>query len=42
MFFFIAGLVVGSLSMLFVMSLMVAAKRGDQQIESFYREKAIQ
>ncbi|MDP4087219.1 MAG: DUF3789 domain-containing protein [Bacillota bacterium] len=32
---FIAGLFVGSFSMLFTMSLMVAAKRGDRQIENF-------
>ncbi|MGF6953615.1 hypothetical protein QF028_006120 [Neobacillus sp. B4I6] len=34
MFIFIAGLFVGSFSMLLIMSLMVAAKRGDQLIET--------
>ena len=34
MFNFIAGLIVGSFTMLFIMSLMVAAKKGDQQIEA--------
>ena len=34
MVIFIAGLFVGSFSMLTVMSLMVAAKRGDQLLES--------
>jgi hypothetical protein len=34
MFIFIAGLFVGSFSMLTIMSLMVAAKRGDQLLES--------
>lgn len=32
---FLAGIVIGSFSMLFIMSLMVAAKNGDQQIELF-------
>ncbi|WML46806.1 hypothetical protein RCG23_14285 [Neobacillus sp. PS3-34] len=40
MFIFIAGLFVGSFAMLFTMSLMVAAKRGDQQSEAFFTEKA--
>ena len=39
MFIFIAGLIVGSFTMLFIMSLMVAAKKGDQQIEAFFNEK---
>jgi hypothetical protein len=33
MFYFIIGLIVGSFTMLFIMSLMVAAKRGDQQFQ---------
>jgi len=33
MFIFIAGLLVGSFSMLMIMSLMVAAKRGDRMLE---------
>jgi hypothetical protein len=33
MFIFIAGLFVGSFSILTIMSLMVAAKRGDQLLE---------
>ncbi|MEH7306888.1 DUF3789 domain-containing protein [Neobacillus drentensis] len=40
MFIFIAGLFVGSFAMLFTMSLMVAAKNGDQQLQAFYKEKA--
>jgi hypothetical protein len=40
MFIFIAGLFVGSLAMLFTMSLMFAAKRGDMQIEAFINEKS--
>jgi hypothetical protein len=40
MFIFIAGMVVGSIAMLFTMSLMFAAKRGDEQIEAFFKEKA--
>ncbi len=40
MFIFIAGLFVGSFAMLLTMSLMFAAKSGDQQIEAFYKEKA--
>jgi hypothetical protein len=39
MLIFIAGIVVGSAAMLFTMSLMVAAKRGDQQIQTYYQEK---
>ncbi|SDN05857.1 hypothetical protein [Bacillus sp. OK048] len=42
MFIFIAGLLVGSFSMLTIMSLMVAAKRGDHQLEAFQSEKACQ
>jgi hypothetical protein len=38
MIIFIAGLVVGSFASLFTMSLMYAAKRGDQQIERFLNE----
>ena len=34
MFIFIAGLFVGSFSMLTIMSLMMAAKRGDQLLKS--------
>ncbi|WP_425320368.1 DUF3789 domain-containing protein [Neobacillus soli] len=34
MLIFLAGLFVGSFSMVFIMSLMVAAKRGDQLLES--------
>jgi hypothetical protein len=30
---FIIGLIVGSFTMLFVMSLMAAAKKGDQQVQ---------
>jgi hypothetical protein len=40
MFIFIAGLFVGSFAMLVTMSLMVAAKNRDQQIQTFYQEKA--
>ncbi|MEO2075940.1 MAG: hypothetical protein ABGX20_11265 [Bacillus sp. (in: firmicutes)] len=40
MLFFIGGLLMGSFTMLFIMSLMVAAKRGDQQLEAFYQDKA--
>ena len=39
MFLFIAGTIVGSVAMLFTMSLMVAAKRGDQQIEEYYQDQ---
>ncbi|MDF2859467.1 MAG: hypothetical protein K0Q87_5318 [Neobacillus sp.] len=35
---FIAGLVVGTFSMLVVMSLMYSAKKGDQQVEAFVSE----
>ncbi len=42
MFIFIAGLLVGSFSMLTIMSLMVAAKKGDHQLEVFRSEKAYQ
>lgn len=41
MLLFIAGTVVGSFAMLFTMSLMVAAKKGDQQIEAYYQEMNI-
>jgi hypothetical protein len=42
MFILIAGILVGSFSMLVTMSLMVAAKRGDQKlgIETLLNEKA--
>jgi len=36
MFIFIAGLLVGSFSMLLIMSLMVAAKRGDQILKTHH------
>jgi hypothetical protein len=34
MLYFVIGLVVGSFTMLFVMSLMAAAKRGDKQFNN--------
>jgi hypothetical protein len=40
MFLFISGLFVGSFTMLFIMSLMMAAKKGDQQVEAIYDDKA--
>ncbi|MEH7299378.1 hypothetical protein [Neobacillus drentensis] len=40
MLIFVGGLLTGSFTMLFIMSLMVAAKRADQQIEAYYQEKA--
>ena len=40
MFLFVAGIMTGSIVMLFTMSLMVAAKRGDEQIERLIEEKA--
>jgi hypothetical protein len=40
MLFFVGGLLTGSFTMLFIMSLMVAAKRGDQQLEAYMQEKA--
>jgi hypothetical protein len=40
MFTFVAGLLVGSVAMLFIMSLMVAAKKGDHQLETFQNERA--
>ncbi|WP_278187249.1 MULTISPECIES: hypothetical protein [Bacillaceae] len=40
MFIFISGLVIGSTAMVFIMSLMMAAKKGDKQTEAFYQEKA--
>jgi hypothetical protein len=40
MFIFIAGLFVGSFAMLITMSLMFAAKNGDEQIQAFYKGKA--
>ncbi|WP_235846653.1 DUF3789 domain-containing protein [Neobacillus drentensis] len=39
MLIFITGLFVGSFAMLVTMSLMIAAKNGDQQIQAFYKEK---
>jgi hypothetical protein len=35
---FIIGTMTGSIAMLFVMSLMVAAKQGDQRMEMMYKE----
>lgn len=40
MLLFIAGLFIGSIAMLFIMSLMAAAKKGDEQIEAFFNKKA--
>lgn len=40
MLLFLAGSFVGSLAMLFTMSLMMAAKRGDEQIEAYFKEEA--
>lgn len=40
MLIFIAGLLVGSFTMLFIMSLMFASKRGDMQIEAFISERS--
>lgn len=40
MFLFIAGVLVGSLSMLFTISLMFAAKKGDQHVDPLFNEKA--
>ncbi|WP_277398269.1 hypothetical protein [Neobacillus citreus] len=37
MFIFIAGLLTGAFMMLFIMSLMVAAKKGDQQMEDYFK-----
>ncbi|WP_256989033.1 hypothetical protein [Bacillus sp. EB106-08-02-XG196] len=42
MFIFLAGLFVGSFSVLLIMSLMVAAKKGDHQLEVFRDERAYQ
>jgi hypothetical protein len=35
MMLFVAGIIVGSVAMLFTMSLMVAAKLGDQRMETY-------
>jgi hypothetical protein len=35
---FIIGTMTGSIAMLFIMSLMVAAKQGDQRMEMMYKE----
>ena len=40
MFLFIAGVMTGSIVMLFTMSLLAAAKRGDEQMEMMMEEKA--
>ncbi|MDP4163599.1 MAG: DUF3789 domain-containing protein [Bacillota bacterium] len=40
MFIFISGLFVGSFAMLFTMSLMMAAKRADEQSEQFFNKSA--
>ena len=42
MLLFLAGLLVGSFAMLTIMSLMVAAKKGDQQLEVFRNERVYQ
>lgn len=36
---FIAGSMTGSIVMLFIMSLAIAAKRGDEQIEMIFEKK---
>jgi hypothetical protein len=40
MFLFFAGVLVGSLSMLFTISLMFAAKKGDQHVDPLFNDKA--
>ncbi|WP_277613983.1 DUF3789 domain-containing protein [Neobacillus muris] len=40
MLYFLAGLFVGSPCVLFTMSLMVAAKNGDQRLEAYQNEKS--
>ncbi|WP_301337161.1 hypothetical protein [Bacillus sp. FJAT-29814] len=39
MLLFISGLFVGSFAMLLIMSLMQAAKKGDQQIDGYFNQK---
>lgn len=41
MFIFVAGILLGSMAMLFTMSLMYAAKRGDQRSEIFFNTEAL-
>ncbi|WP_462410357.1 DUF3789 domain-containing protein [Neobacillus sp. Marseille-QA0830] len=38
MLYFLAGLLVGSTFIVLIMSLMMAAKNGDQQLEKFYNQ----